>query len=170
MLGADHDDGLTELRHPDLGIRVIPRSFLPDGEVSFNRCRAAEPAGKVHLAPIAELLDPAAFVRRLAATVAVSSLPLPVSGFRLELVRHRRNERDPGVNFVAPKSGAHLRTDRDERLNDAEPALKRLASVSISSRQVSTALVRDRSAVSPSVRQNEPIVSRRTEDLAGRYN
>ena len=68
-LGADHDDGTSELRHPDIGIRVVPRSFLPDSEISFNRCANGEPAGRVHLAPIAELLDATAFSRRLAATV-----------------------------------------------------------------------------------------------------
>lgn len=68
-LGTDRDDGTTELRHADIGICVVPRSFLPDSEISFNRCVGGEPAGKVHLAPIAELLDPAAFSRRLAATI-----------------------------------------------------------------------------------------------------
>ena len=68
-LGTDRDDGTTELRHADIGIRVVPRSFFPDSEISFNRCVGGEPAGKVHLAPIAELLDPAAFSRRLAATI-----------------------------------------------------------------------------------------------------
>ena len=67
-LGADHEDGTTELRHADIGIRVVPRSFLPDSEISFNRCRDGEPAGKVYLAPVAELLDTSAFARRLAAT------------------------------------------------------------------------------------------------------
>ena len=71
-LGTDNDDGVSELRHPDLGIRVVPRSFHADSEISFNRCRAGEPAGKVHLAPIAELLDPVAFARRLAATVGTA--------------------------------------------------------------------------------------------------
>ena len=68
-LGTDRDDGISELRHADIGIRVVPRSFLPDSEISFNRCVGGEPAGKVHLAPIAELLDPAAFSRRLAAMI-----------------------------------------------------------------------------------------------------
>ena len=76
-LGADHEDGTTELRHADIGIRIVPRSFLPDSEISFNRCRKGEPAGKVHLAPIAELLDTAAFARRLACTIgAVGAPPL----------------------------------------------------------------------------------------------
>ena len=68
-LGADHEDGTTELRHAEIGIRVVPRSFLPASEISFFRCVDGEPAGKVHLAPISELLDPTAFARRLAATV-----------------------------------------------------------------------------------------------------
>lgn len=74
-LGADHEDGTTELRHADIGIRVVPRSFLPNSEISFNRCRDGEPAGKVHLAPIAELLDTTAFSRRLAATIGTIRAP-----------------------------------------------------------------------------------------------
>ena len=68
-LGTDRDDGTSELRHAEIGIRVVPRSFLPDSEISFNRCLRGEPAGKVHLAPIAELLDAAAFSRRLSSTI-----------------------------------------------------------------------------------------------------
>ncbi len=75
-LGADDDDGITELRHPEIGIRVRPRSFLPNSEISFNRCRQGEPASKNHLAPIAELLDPAAFARRLATTIGMVGVPL----------------------------------------------------------------------------------------------
>ena len=79
-LGADQDDGTTELRHADIGIRAVPRSFLPDSEISFYRCRNGEPAGKVHLAPIAELLDTAAFARRLATTIgSVGAAPLAVA-------------------------------------------------------------------------------------------
>lgn len=74
-LGADHEDGRTELRHAGIGIRIVPRSFLPDSEISFNRCRNGEPAGKVHLTPIAELLDTAAFARRLASTVGTLGAP-----------------------------------------------------------------------------------------------
>lgn len=68
-LGTDRDDGTSELRHADIRVRVVPRSFLPNSEISFNRCVGGEPAGKVHLAPIAELLDTTAFSRRLAATI-----------------------------------------------------------------------------------------------------
>lgn len=68
-LGTDQDEGTSELRHADIGIRVVPRSFLPNSEISFNRCIGGEPAGKVHLEPIAELLDPAAFARRLTAAI-----------------------------------------------------------------------------------------------------
>ena len=35
------------------------------------------------------------------AGLAVRPLLRPVSGFRLEMVRHRRNERDVAVNFIA---------------------------------------------------------------------
>jgi|CoawatStandDraft_6_1074263.scaffolds.fasta_scaffold05280_5 hypothetical protein len=66
-MGRDDDDGTTELRHADLSIRVVPRSFLPDSEITFNRCRSGEHAGPVQRAPIAELLDTAAFQRRLTA-------------------------------------------------------------------------------------------------------
>ena len=79
-LGADHEDGTSELRHDDLAIRVVPRSFLPDSEISFNRCVRGEPAGKVHLAPIAELLDATAFQRRLATSIgAVGTTRLAVA-------------------------------------------------------------------------------------------
>ncbi|PZU06525.1 hypothetical protein [Sphingomonas sp.] len=68
-LGNDREDGTSELRHSDIGIRVVPRSFLPASEVSFNRCVRGEPAGKVHHAPIAELLDAPAFSHRVAETI-----------------------------------------------------------------------------------------------------
>lgn len=74
-LGAEHEDGTTELRHAAIGIRVVPRSFLADSEISFNRCVNGEPAGKVNLAPIAELLDTAAFARRLATTIGTIGAP-----------------------------------------------------------------------------------------------
>ena len=74
-LGRDDDDGITELSHADLSIRVVPRSFLPDSEITFNRCRNGEPAGQVHRAPIAELLDAAAFQRRLTTTVGDVGAP-----------------------------------------------------------------------------------------------
>lgn len=66
---GDMDEGTTELRHADIAIRVVPRGFLPDCEVSFNRCRGGQDAGKTHRAPIAELLDAPAFQRRLLATI-----------------------------------------------------------------------------------------------------
>ena len=65
-MGADHEDGTTELRHADLVVRVVPRGFLPNSEVSISRCRDGQEIGKAHRAPIAELLDVAAFQRRLA--------------------------------------------------------------------------------------------------------
>ena len=68
-MGHDDDEGITELRHADLSIRVVPHSFLPDSESTFNRCRDGEPASKVFRAPIAELLDARAFRRRLGATI-----------------------------------------------------------------------------------------------------
>ncbi|MGY2734646.1 hypothetical protein [Sphingomonas sp. UYP23] len=67
-MGGPPDDGTTELRHADLSIRVRPHSFLPDREITFNRCRGGEHAGPVQRAPIAELLDTATFQRRLTAT------------------------------------------------------------------------------------------------------
>lgn len=73
--GAISDDGTTELRHADLSIRVRPHSFLPDSEITFNRCRGGEHAGPVQRAPIAELLDAAAFQRRLSATVGDVGAP-----------------------------------------------------------------------------------------------
>lgn len=74
-LGTEHEDGVSELRHLDIGIRVAPRSFLPDREISFFRCVRGKPAGKVHHAPIAELLDADAFARRLATTRCMAGAP-----------------------------------------------------------------------------------------------
>ena len=74
-MGRDDDDGTTELRHVDLSIRVVPRSFLPDSEITFNRCRNGDPAGQVHRAQIVELLDTAAFQRRLTATIGDIGAP-----------------------------------------------------------------------------------------------
>ncbi len=73
VMGRDNDEGTTELRHADLSIRVVPRSFLPDSEITFNRCRDGEHAGQVHRAPIAELLDASAFQRRLSATIGMGA-------------------------------------------------------------------------------------------------
>lgn len=77
VMGADHEDGTTELRHADLAVRVVPRGFLPDSEVSISRCRDGQEVGKPHRAPIAELLDVAAFQRRLAGT------PVDIGAVRL---------------------------------------------------------------------------------------
>ncbi|WP_375383574.1 hypothetical protein [uncultured Sphingomonas sp.] len=68
-MGGISDDGTTEFHYTDLSIRVRPRSFLAHSEITFNRCRDGEPAGPVQRAPIAELLDAAAFQRRLTATI-----------------------------------------------------------------------------------------------------
>lgn len=67
-MGGIADDGTTELRHVHLSIRVRPHSFLPDSEITFNRCRRGEHAGPVQRAPIAELLDAATFQHRLTAS------------------------------------------------------------------------------------------------------
>jgi hypothetical protein len=69
IIHNDRDEGTTQLRHPDIAIRVVPRGLVPGRELSFNRCRDGQDAGKVHRAPIAELLDAPAFQRRLAETV-----------------------------------------------------------------------------------------------------
>lgn len=74
-MGGIADDGTTELRHADLSIRVRPYSFLPDSEVTFNRCRGGEHAGPVQRAPIADLLDVSTFQRRLTATVGDVDAP-----------------------------------------------------------------------------------------------
>ena len=74
-MGGIADDGTTELRHADLSIRVRPHSFLPDSEITFNRCRSGEHAGPVQRAPIAELLDVSTFQRRLTATVGDVGAP-----------------------------------------------------------------------------------------------
>ncbi len=75
LLGRDHEDGMTELHHADIGIRVMPRGFLPDCEISFWRCRNGAPAGRSHSAPIAELLDTAAFECRLVSVIGSLRAP-----------------------------------------------------------------------------------------------
>ena len=75
VMGGIADDGTIELRHADLSIRVRPHSFLPDSEITFNRCRGGEHAGPVQRAPIAELLDAATFQHRLTATVGDVGAP-----------------------------------------------------------------------------------------------
>ena len=74
-MGGIADDGTTELRHADVSIRVRPYNFLPDSEITFNRCRGGEHAGPVQRAPIAELLDAATFQRRLTTTVGDVGAP-----------------------------------------------------------------------------------------------
>lgn len=69
VIHSDLDEGMTELRHVDIAIRVVPRGLVPGLELSFHRCRDGQDAGRVHRAPIAELLDAPAFARRLAATI-----------------------------------------------------------------------------------------------------
>lgn len=69
VIHDDRDEGTTELRHRDIAIRVVPRGLVPGLELSFHRCRDGQDAGKVHRAPIAELLDAPAFARRLAGTI-----------------------------------------------------------------------------------------------------
>ena len=40
----DYDEYVTELSHADLPIRIVPCSFLPDSEITINRCRGSEQA------------------------------------------------------------------------------------------------------------------------------
>ncbi|MDQ1159534.1 ankyrin repeat protein [Sphingomonas sp. SORGH_AS 950] len=76
MIQHSRDEGATELRHPEIAIRVVPRGLVLDGEMSFHRCRDGQDAGMLFRAPIAELVDPAAFVRRLSATIGALGTPL----------------------------------------------------------------------------------------------
>lgn len=69
VIHNDRDEGTTELRHADIAMRVVPRGLVPGFELSFHRCRDGQDAGRVHRAPIAELLDACAFARRVAATI-----------------------------------------------------------------------------------------------------
>jgi len=80
VIHSDLDEGVTELRHVDIAIRVVPRGLVPGLELSFHRCRDGQDAGRVHRAPIAELLDASAFSRRLAATISdVGAIRLAVA-------------------------------------------------------------------------------------------
>lgn len=69
VIHSDRDEGTTELRHADIAMRVVPRGLVPGFELSFHRCRDGQDAGRVHRAPIAELLNACAFARRVAATI-----------------------------------------------------------------------------------------------------
>ncbi|WP_242098171.1 hypothetical protein [Sphingomonas sp. CROZ-RG-20F-R02-07] len=66
---GNDDEGTTEMRHADLAIRIVPRGFVLDTEISFNRCRDGQDVGRAYRAPIAELLDASAFQRRLSTTI-----------------------------------------------------------------------------------------------------
>jgi hypothetical protein len=67
--GADHEDGVTELCHAALGIRVVPRGFLPASEVSFFRCIGGAAAGRPHRAAVADLLAPARLEQRITTAI-----------------------------------------------------------------------------------------------------
>jgi len=68
-LGADHEDGMSELRHADLYVRVVPRGFEGNDEVCAYRCRVGEPYGPALRLPVASLLDPSGCAQRLAALI-----------------------------------------------------------------------------------------------------
>lgn len=76
--GADHEDGITELRHADFFVRVVPRGFLPDSEVTWFRCARGVIAGRPRHGGVALLLEPGSFARRLEA-LRDTGLPLPVA-------------------------------------------------------------------------------------------
>ncbi|MEO5599081.1 MAG: hypothetical protein ABIQ66_10730 [Novosphingobium sp.] len=79
-LGNESSEGTTELHHDVIGIRVVPRGFLPECEISFWRCRDGQCASKVYSAPIAELLDAPAFEHRLTGTIGcVRAAPLAIA-------------------------------------------------------------------------------------------
>lgn len=78
LLGDDRGEGTTQLAHAELAIHVVPRGILPHREISFWRCRDGRVASQTYDAPIAELLDPPAFARRLKATIgSLRPAPLP---------------------------------------------------------------------------------------------
>jgi hypothetical protein len=76
--GGDHEDGMTELRQADFTVRVVPRGFLPDSEVTWFRCARGVIAGHPCHGKAALLLDPGAFARRLSA-LRPARTPLPVA-------------------------------------------------------------------------------------------
>lgn len=78
MAGADHEDGMTELRHADFFVRVVPRGFLPDSEVTWFRCARGVIAGHPCHGEAALLLEPDSFARRLAA-LRHARPPLPLA-------------------------------------------------------------------------------------------
>jgi hypothetical protein len=74
-MGRADDKGRTTLRHPSLAISVIPRGFVPDRQITYNRCDNGCDAGPMHFAPLADLLDASAFQRRLNATIGSGFVP-----------------------------------------------------------------------------------------------
>lgn len=78
IAGGDHEDGMTELRHADFTVRVVPRGFLPDSEVTWFRCARGVIAGHPCHGKAALLLDPGAFAHRLLA-LRHARAPLPVA-------------------------------------------------------------------------------------------
>ena len=76
--GADHEDGMTELRHADFFVRVVPKGFLPNSEVTWFRCARGMIAGRPCHGKAALLLEPGRFARRLAA-LRDARPPLPVA-------------------------------------------------------------------------------------------
>lgn len=60
-------DGRTFLRHSAIEIDVVPRDLVTGCEISFATVSPAGAVGKMHRRPIADLLDPEAFARRIKA-------------------------------------------------------------------------------------------------------
>lgn len=67
--GADYEDGVTELSHAQVHVRVVPRGFLPDSEVTFFRCVDGSPAGRPVHRPVGDLLDPAQLAQRISTAI-----------------------------------------------------------------------------------------------------
>jgi hypothetical protein len=74
-MGRADDEGRTTLRHRSLAISVVPRGFMVQRQITYNRCNNGCDAGPMHFASLADLLDASAFQRRLNATIGSSRVP-----------------------------------------------------------------------------------------------
>lgn len=68
-MGRADDEGRTTLRHTSIAIYVVPRGFVADSQITYNRCTSGCDSSPTHYASLADLLDVATFQRRLAATI-----------------------------------------------------------------------------------------------------
>lgn len=69
-------EGRTYLRHSRIEIEVVPRNLVTGHEVGIAAVSPGGAVGKTHWRPIADLLDPEAFARRIEAMIGNLTPPL----------------------------------------------------------------------------------------------